>query len=70
VYVAASSRGKGIAKLLMQPLINATKELGLHAIVAGIEAENEVSIGLHKTFGFVEVAHFNKLAISLTDGLI
>ena len=61
VYVAASSRGKGIAKLLMQPLINAAKELGLHAIVAGIEAENEASIGLHKTFGFVEVAHFKQV---------
>ena len=61
VYVAAASRGKGVANLLMQPLIDAARELKLHAIVAGIEAENEVSIGLHKKFGFTEVAHFKQV---------
>jgi len=61
VYVAASHRGKGIAKLLMPPLINSAKELNLHAIVAGIEATNDASIELHKKFGFVEVAHFKEV---------
>ena len=61
VYVAAGSRGKGIANLLMQPLIDAAKELKLHAIVAGIEASNEASITLHKKFGFAEVAHFKEV---------
>ena len=61
VYVAANSRGKGIAKLLMQPIIDAAKELKLHAIVAGIEATNEASIALHQKFGFVEVAHFKEV---------
>jgi len=61
VYVAADSRGKGIGKLLMQPLIDAAKELKMHAIVAGIDAENEGSIELHKKFGFVEVAHFKEV---------
>ena len=61
VYVASDSRGKGIAKLLMPPLIDAVKQLGLHAIVAGIEATNEASIALHEKFGFVEVAHFKEV---------
>lgn len=61
VYVAADSRGKGVAKLLMPPLIDAAKELNLHAIVAGIEASNEASIALHEKFGFVEVAHFKEV---------
>jgi len=61
VYVAADSRGKGIAKLLLPPLIEAAKELNLHAIVAGIEASNEASIVLHKKFGFEEVAHFKEV---------
>ena len=61
IYVAADYRGKGIAKLLMQPLIAAAKELKFHAIVAGIEAENEASILLHKKFGFEEVAHFKQV---------
>lgn len=61
IYVAGGSRGKGIAKLLMPPLIKAASELNLHAIVAGIEATNIISIALHKKFGFAEVAHFKEV---------
>src|ERR671927_493580 len=60
VYVKSDCRGKGIGKLLMPPLIDAAKKLGLHAIVAGIDASNDVSIALHKQFGFEEVAHFKE----------
>ncbi|MEJ7589060.1 MAG: N-acetyltransferase family protein [Ferruginibacter sp.] len=61
VYVASGQRGKGIAKLLMPPLIIAARELGIHAIVAGIEASNDASIALHRKFGFAEVAHFKEV---------
>ncbi len=61
VYVKSDCRGKGIGKLLMQPLIEAAKRLGMHTIVAGIDATNEVSLTLHKQFGFVEVAHFKEV---------
>ncbi len=61
VYVAAGSRGKGIGKLLMQPLIDACQERNLHAIIAGIDAGNEASIRLHQSFGFEEVAHFRQV---------
>lgn len=61
VYVATESRGKGIARLLMPPIIDAARELKLHAIVAGIEATNTISIALHNKFGFVEVAHFKEV---------
>src|ERR1051325_8776494 len=40
VYVAADERGKGIGKLLMRPLIDAARQRGLHAILAGIDADN------------------------------
>jgi L-amino acid N-acyltransferase len=61
VYVAPDFRGKGIGKLLIPPLIDAARELKLHAIVAGIDAGNEASIALHKKFGFVEVAYFKEV---------
>ena len=61
VYVASGARGKGIGKLLIPPLIEATKQLGLHTIIAGIEATNEASLRLHKRFGFEEVAHFKEV---------
>lgn len=61
VYVDSAHRGKGIAKLLMPPIIDAAKLMGIHVIVAGIDASNESSIRLHQLFGFVEVAHFKEV---------
>jgi L-amino acid N-acyltransferase len=61
IYVKDGQRGKGIGKLLMQPLIDAAKEMKLHTIIAGIDADNKLSIEFHKQFGFVEVAHFKEV---------
>ena len=61
VYVSAKERGKGIGKLLIPPLIEASKKLGMHTIIAGIDAGNEASLTLHKSFGFEEVAHFKEV---------
>lgn len=61
IYVKADQRGKGIGKLLLQPLIDASKQMGMHTIIAGIDASNETSIALHRQFGFVEVAYFKEV---------
>lgn len=61
VYVAAEKRGMGIGKLLIPPLIEAAKQLQMHTIIAGIDASNDVSIWLHKRFGFEETAHFKQV---------
>ena len=60
VYVAAEARGKGVGKLLLGPLIEGAKTRGLHAIIAAIDAQNEVSIRLHAGFGFEKVGHFKQ----------
>ena len=61
VYVRPENRGQGVAKLLLPALIDAAKQLNIHAIVAGIEATNDISIALHEIFGFIEVAHFKEV---------
>ena len=61
VYVAADQRGRGIGKLLLPPLIQGARERGLHAILAGIDAQNEASLRLHAAFGFERVAHFKQV---------
>ena len=61
VHVAAHARGKGIGKLLLSPVIEAAKQMNMHAVIAGIDAGNEVSLHLHKSFGFEEVAHFKEV---------
>jgi phosphinothricin acetyltransferase len=52
VHIHADFRGKGIAKQLMQTLIAFAKAQGLHAMIAGIDADNKTSIALHKKLGF------------------
>jgi phosphinothricin acetyltransferase len=61
VYVDAEKRGMGIGKLLIPPLIEAARQLQMHTIIAGIDATNDVSIRLHKRFGFEETAHFTQV---------
>ena len=69
VYVASDQRGKGIGKLLMQPLIDAAIQMDMHTIIAGIDATNEVSLRLHKNFGFEEVAHFKQVGYKFNTWL-
>jgi len=61
IYVKVDARGKGIGKTLLSPLIHASKALGMHTIIASIDATNEASLSLHKNFGFKEVAHFKQV---------
>ena len=61
VYVAAAHRRRGIGKLLLPPLITAAQTLGLRAIIAAIDAENQASLRLHEGFGFEKVGHFKQV---------
>jgi L-amino acid N-acyltransferase len=61
IYVAEAARGRGVAKLLMPPVIEAARKLGMHTMIAGIDAGNEASLQLHRHFGFEEVAHFKEV---------
>ncbi len=61
VYVDTSYRGRGISKLLLQELIDRAMAMGMHAVIAGISADNDISIKLHSSFGFQEVAHFKEV---------
>jgi phosphinothricin acetyltransferase len=61
VYVHHDHHGKGIGGLLMTKLIAAAKELGYHALVAGITGGNESSAQLHVKFGFQPVGVFRQV---------
>ncbi len=61
IYVTAASRGKGIGRLLLPPLIDAARQLNMHTVIASIDAANEASLRLHKSFGFEETAHFKQV---------
>lgn len=61
VYVHPEFRRRGIAKQLMARLIEYAKQENVHTIVAGIDADNSVSIHLHRQLGFEQVAHFREV---------
>lgn len=52
VYISEKSRGKGVGKLLMQHLIEASEKSGFWTIQSGIFPENTASIKLHEKAGF------------------
>lgn len=52
IYVHKDHRGQGIARVLMQALIERARQQNCHVIVAGIDMDNGASIALHEAIGF------------------
>lgn len=61
VYVAASTRGVGVGKKLLQTLIQESEKCGIWTLQAGIFPENIASIAIHKACGFREVGFREKI---------
>lgn len=56
IYVDADFRGKGLARALMQALIDQCTDLGYRQMIAVIgDSANHPSIGLHRSMGFEQV---------------
>lgn len=54
VYVHHEHHGKGIGGKLLEQLIFAAKEQGIHMMVGCIDAGNKGSIAFHKRYGFTD----------------
>jgi phosphinothricin acetyltransferase len=62
VYVTAAMRRRGIARRLVSELIASAREDGKHAMIAGIDAENDASLRLHSGLGFEQVGRLSEVA--------
>lgn len=62
VHVRADARGRGIGTALVGAIIERARGLGLHAMVAGVDAANAGSIRMHARLGFVEVGRMPQVA--------
>jgi len=52
VYVHRDHHRRGIARLLMEHLVERARESGFHSIIARVEASGEASRALHAAVGF------------------
>lgn len=66
VYVHKDFQGNGIGRLLMKEILARAKQLGYHAIVAGIVPPNEASVRLHKGLGFEYVGNFREVGFKFS----
>ena len=61
VHVRADCRGRGIGRTLLRELLARASNMQKHVMIAGIDADNAVSIGLHLSLGFTSVGHFHEV---------
>jgi phosphinothricin acetyltransferase len=61
IYVAADARGRGVGTQLLARLIEEARRGDFHAIVAGVDASNEVSLRLHRSAGFRDAGRLSQV---------
>jgi L-amino acid N-acyltransferase YncA len=61
IYVAESSRGRGIGRALLEELIRQSEKNGIWTLQAGVFPQNVASIRLHKRYGFREVGRRERI---------
>jgi L-amino acid N-acyltransferase len=55
LYVAEDQRGKGIGTELLRRVLAEGERSGLHSVIARITQDNDVSLRLHASLGFVPI---------------
>ena len=61
LYVKEKDQGKGFGKKLMEFILDNGKKAGLHTVTARITEGNEISVNLHKKFGFEYVGIYKEV---------
>ena len=57
IYLAASARGRGVGRALLQALEASAREAGIHVMVAAISGANPDAMRFHAACGYAETAH-------------
>jgi L-amino acid N-acyltransferase len=61
VHVRADRRGQGVGRMLVGELMRRAAGMNKHVMIAGIDADNAASIGLHQSLGFSSVGRFQEV---------
>ena len=65
VYVHPDHQGKGLGRKLLSRLIDEARDCGKHVMVAGIESQNQASLHLHQSLGFVVTAQMPQVGTKI-----
>ncbi|HEY95321.1 MAG TPA: N-acetyltransferase [Dehalococcoidia bacterium] len=63
LYVKDGYRGQGVGRQLIERILRAGEEAGLHTIISRIVVGNDESIHLHKIFGFEHIGVMKEVGI-------
>jgi L-amino acid N-acyltransferase len=55
VYIRSDQRGRGLGRRLLEAVLAAARERGVHVVVGAIDAANTASLTLHERLGFERV---------------
>ncbi len=69
LYVAEPYRRQGVARQLLQALIDHAQANDVHVLVGAIDGANTASIRLHEQFGFTRVAHMPQVGFKFNRWL-
>jgi phosphinothricin acetyltransferase len=61
LYITKSYQNKGIGSKLLEKLIETAKDNQFHCVISRIDANNNVSINLHKKFGFIAIGTMKEI---------
>ena len=61
IYVEPAAQGQGVGQALLAALISRAGLLGVHVMVAGIEAANIASIAIHAKAGFEQTGRLREV---------
>ena len=56
VHVRGDRHGGGVGSRLIDELVDRSRAIGLHVLVAAVDADNDASIRFHERLGFEQVA--------------
>ena len=60
IYLAEGQTGQGLGRRLMDALLTIVRDLGMHAVIAGVALPNPASVALHERLGYVKAAHYRE----------
>lgn len=63
VYIKDGYRGQGAGRQLIERILQAGEEVGLHTIISRIVTGNDESIHLHEVFGFEHIGVMKEVGI-------